>query len=409
MADTTQLQQTLSRQAAETAAPAFAAPSAPETAAPGPLAPQPSAPVAPDAPIEAPAFAHPAPAEAPAVRTRVWYLDVLRVLAIFGVVLYHTAGGIAAVCADGSAARAVCTAIAAWTFFCVPLLFMISGTLFLDPARTVTLRGICRKNVTRVAVAYVFWSALYAVLTTLYAQHGFSAAAVREMFYQFAVGQYHLWFLYAIIGLYLITPLLRSFAGDEHLVRLFLALWAAFSLVLPYFSALPGMGWLGEITTKWHLDFVTGFTGYFVLGRWLCMRERPLWHGWAALGAGMACFALAAAWPASAAAGGLYGGFLSPGAALAAAGLFLLLRAAWRKTPALSARRGWLLAQLSACSFGVYLVHDFTLILFRKAGLFTSPLPAGLWAPVCGALVFLVSFGIIKLARRVPFVRRWLT
>ena len=83
---------------------------------------------------------------------------------------------------------------------------------------------------------------------------------------------YHFWFLYMIVGLYLITPLLRVLVAhaDRKVLRYFLLLWFVGSAVVPVLSIFVTFNLVGDIF------LVTGYIGYFLLGLYLLdVKVRP--------------------------------------------------------------------------------------------------------------------------------------
>ena len=102
------------------------------------------------------------------------------------------------------------------TWHAVPVFVMISGSLFLS--REITIKELYRKYIFRIAAAFVFWSAVYAVRSYLKEGSLFSAWDL------FVAGNYHLWFLPMIIGLYMIVPFMKVIAESEVLTKYFLAL-----------------------------------------------------------------------------------------------------------------------------------------------------------------------------------------
>lgn len=82
---------------------------------------------------------------------------------------------------------------------CVPLFFMVSGYLFLGE------RSPGTKNIVRLVSAIAFYSAI------AIAYRFFAGLPVENQIKQVATSPafYHLWFLYALVGVYLIAMLLR--------------------------------------------------------------------------------------------------------------------------------------------------------------------------------------------------------
>ena len=161
---------------------------------------------------------------------RIAYFDVLRILATFAVIVLHLS-------AQHWADTDVHTR--AWQAFnlydsavrwAVPVFVMISGSLFLSGSQS--LLHILKKNVLRLVTAFVFWSALYAVFMV-----NFEGCPKDLIAQQFFNGHYHMWFLFMIVGLYLIVPFLRPIVRDEKLLRYFLLLTLIFTFLLPQIAS----------------------------------------------------------------------------------------------------------------------------------------------------------------------------
>ena len=207
---------------------------------------------------------------------RVVYFDALRVFASLAVMVLHLA---AQHWGEADVTGAAWRAFNGWNAavrWCVPVFVMISGALFLE--RPVSLKKLCGRHVARVAIAFVFWSGLYALVSARrYPLERW------QIVYELVRGHYHLWFLYMIAGLYLITPLLRRLAEDERLGRYFLLLALLFGFALPELTGLIALytRHLGaDLQTALQtvdLRFVMGFSGYFVLG--YCLNRRTLGRG----------------------------------------------------------------------------------------------------------------------------------
>ena len=159
-------------------------------------------------------------------RRRVIYFDILRIVASFFVVFVHLA---AQHWADVDVSS---RAWFAFNLYCttgkwsVPIFVMISGALFLG--RDVSISAILKKNVARIATVFLFWSGCYALVYLV-----FRHAPLAVVLSQFITGHYHLWFLYMIVGLYLLIPLLRPIVQNETLTRYFLLLAFIFTFLLP--------------------------------------------------------------------------------------------------------------------------------------------------------------------------------
>lgn len=284
------------------------------------------------------------------------YLDVLRVCSMLAVVYLHTAAPSLrqfdqmALWHFSNVLTALCT-------IAVPIFFMISGALLLSSEKTADPRYLLRHRLPRILVPFVLWS-LVAVL-----------AAVQEASPETAKGMLKgilgapvitpYWFIYAIVPIYLLSPLLKKLADamSPTLWQYALLLWFVFSsLIKTARELLPARyGALLTGSPVYHLSLVGGFAGYFLLGYALSRLKRLpnkklLWL----VAALDLAFIILATWRRST---GEYTeqfkSYLSAYVVVLSAAVFLLARS-YLEGKTLRSR---LLPLLSGISFCVYLVH----------------------------------------------------
>ena len=341
-------------------------------------------------------------------KQRTVYLDLLRVLAMVGVVGIHvSAHSFADVPLDSSAWRAMnlWDGLVRWS---VPMFAMVSGAVFLDPERRITAQAIYQKYLPRIILAFALWSALYAAIDC----HG----SVRVFVTQLLRGHYHLWFLYMLAGVYLIVPILRRITREKRLTWYFLALSAVFTFGVPdlvLLAQLADRAWdlgLAPIVTdvqQYTMFFLTlGFVPYFVLGyalhaRRLTKRETCLLCALGVLGFVLA--PLLNAWYSRMNNAPLveffaYNKFC---VLFQTAGVFAAAKAlAGRLRPA---AQQWVI-RLAACSFGVYLAHPLLLDLLVPPAILTCGRWAYLTIPAVVLLAALGALVISVLLRRIPWL-----
>ena len=339
---------------------------------------------------------------------RIRYLEMLRAIAIVAVVVLHAAITEWHQLPPQGARWETLAWINSALRFCVPVFFMISGALLLDPARPLSLRGLWRRRIPRLLVAFASWSLLYAIVE-VYAPGGSGDPA--ELARRFFTGHFHLWFLLALAGLYMVLPLLRAIVRDPATGWYFVALAGPFAFAFPLLERLPVVGEvLSEVLGTMRVELVLGYSVYFVLGHLLnrmeLRRAQLVWIASAGalglLGTGIGTSLV------SRAEGGsdeLFFGFLTPGVGLASVAVFCLARARWGEAPG---RLPWLAAVLAANSLGIYLVHPLFQRLYREFGLTTEIAPPLLSVPLLAVLVLIPSLAVAALLRRIPRVGRYL-
>jgi surface polysaccharide O-acyltransferase-like enzyme len=337
------------------------------------------------------------------------WIDNARILAIFAVVLLHVSAQALTENAVGSTNWWVGAFFNSATRWGVPVFVLLSGALLLGRSSQEGARDFYRKRASRVLVPLLFWSLAFvlwvALKTTLKGGVPDWASLGRRLL----SGQpyYHLWFLYMILGLYLLTPFLRLLferAPDRQVLQLSLLLFALVGADAVYQSVQPERG--RRFILVWCFDYLP----YFCLGGFLAR-----WRG-TLPGRGLT-LALACAAPVFAFLG-YSGSVLGDQPQLAAyfhdnlglttvlgavaISLLLLRGGEWRLLGAAN-------APLGALVFGIYLMHPLVLESLRLTRFQTTTA----WGPAYAALLLLVAaavFGITALLAwlisRLPGLRR---
>lgn len=142
------------------------------------------------------------------------FLDVLRVLATCAVVLMHVLTGATDV-TDASIVpeyRSLLLSVMDLVTWCVPIFLLISGYLFLNPERTLTYPVMIKKYCRRIALAILLFGIPYAASELVVAERTFRIRMIPEALKMTLMGHTwsHMWYLYLILFLYLITPLLKK-------------------------------------------------------------------------------------------------------------------------------------------------------------------------------------------------------
>jgi surface polysaccharide O-acyltransferase-like enzyme len=361
-------------------------------------------------------------------QSRINWLDGLRVLACFLVIVSHSTD----LYVETASGAYFVTVVRA----CVPLFVMISGALLL-PMRGTT-EEFLRRRFSRLVAPFLIWGVILALLPIPGAEpdwaptgnilHGLvEKGSLSLMAYNilmlpcnFTGSNVHFWFLYVIMGLYLFIPIISPWIRQTTTGRLlvFLSLWG-FTLCLPYFQHLPGHGFFPALHGEcdWNARGMTyyfgGYLGYLVLGHLLTRLPKLTAGRGLALAAGM----FVVGWAAT------YVGFvwsvahkttgkdleffienLSPNVALMAMAIFIGARA--------FLSGGWggrILKPLAVLSFGVFLVHYWVLLWVRD-WLLTGALhgqPAWVGVPLIAIPTFLIALIIAKAVSLLPG-SRWL-
>lgn len=206
-------------------------------------------------------------------KNRVVFLDYLRVIACFMVMIIHSCepfylGGLGTYIKNSSDALWV-TLIDSAFRAAVPL-FVITSSYLLFPLKQ-DAASFFKKRFIRVAVPLIVWSLLYALIP-LYGSEQNAGANLKQLVFNFTGSAGHLWFVYMLLGIYVLMWMLSGWISTitKKQELAFLCVWA-FTTLFPFFRQIATNGELwGE--GNWNefgaFYYVSGFIGFIVLGHY---------------------------------------------------------------------------------------------------------------------------------------------
>ena len=211
------------------------------------------------------------------MKKKIYYLDVLRVIACLMVIMIH-ASGYYVTKNIGSTNFWISNVLDSLVRVAVPIFVMISGALLLDKNYKYSKDKLV-SHIYKMILMFVVWSLMYTllfdVIEPIILKH--ESISVFKTIINFVKGYYHLWFFYLIVGLYLILPLLRLWVKDENkkYVEYFLILSIIFTFIISWGLTI-GSYYSDNIVkiseffnNKFQLKYISGYTSYFILGWYL--------------------------------------------------------------------------------------------------------------------------------------------
>lgn len=333
-------------------------------------------------------------------------LDILRFLALLCVVGLHVDSGIWSSLEILTSDWIVATLYrVTWA---VPIFVMISGRFFLDPNKDITFSAIYHKYILRLLTAILFWGVVYQIYYWGQGSDlnwkGFLSEALQ--------GAYHMWYLWMLIGLYAIIPILRELAQDSKLTWYFIGLYFIVQCLSYFGRDLPLIGsTIGNIMDTVQLKFVGGYTAYYLLGyqlyRWQPTKKQEV----LLYTAGILITVLSPAaniWLASRT--GViteyFTKYEAPTTFIQAAALYTFFAKQISKVNWKSRTKKFFF-WTTKYGFGAYLIH--ALVNSYVPGLldFLSP-SLGLWLPLTTLAVTVVSFISAFLLHNIPLVGKYI-
>lgn len=354
--------------------------------------------------------------------SRIVFLDYIRVVACFMVLLVHscemyycttapdgTAGWFTRV--DTEAERLWVSLYDGFCRMAVPLFMIVSAYLLVPMKNGMNMLTFYRRRAKRILPPFFFFLVAYALAPYFMGMEDFNTTLgnLARVPFNFPDMAGHLWFVYPLIGLYLFIPffspwLEKATAKEE---RIFLALFAV-STFVPFLERAYEFVWGACLWNRFDtLWYFSGFLGYLVMAHYI--RVHLDWNKSKRLLWGSVC-TIAGAIPTIM---GFYlsvpiqeyvytgdaeitWAFCTPNVALLTFGAFLLFTCIQtRNVPK------WLLS-LSDLTFGIYLMH--LLILPQLASWLKGyGITPAVTIPAIAIGTFLACTAIASIVKLLPF------
>lgn len=327
--------------------------------------------------------------------------DVIRVSACLAVVLLHLSATIVMQPDQpGTVSWHMANLIDAATRWCVPVFVMLSGALLLDAKKYASPREFWTRRMNRLLPAMIFWSVVYLAWRAYFWKQPLSFQTIAQ---DLIAGRpyIHLYFLFLIAGLYLMTPLLSSVASSLGVKQLGQAIVIMAALAL-------GANAVDVLGTSAFTLFVP-YIAYYFAGLY-CVRvlaDRPGPYGMLLAGAILVTTVLTAM---LVSARGLddrwsfyfYEDFSPTIMVMAVTVFMVLLRASI--SPAIQ----WVAQRLAPWTLGVYVAHPIIVELLRYSYHTTWP---GMfrplyYVPITFVATMALTFAIVALMQKLPLLRR---
>lgn len=344
---------------------------------------------------------------------RIVYLDYLRIVAIFAVVVLHVSGYSWSMEIVNSFSWQICNIYRGTSQWGVAIFVMISGALFLS--KKISLKKLYKKYIFRIAVAFIFWSTLYAFWSNFYIDHNYN---INGLITTIVFGHYHLWFMYMIIGIYMVVPFLRKIVEEKRIAYYFIVVSFVFAFFVPEITHIIGIinndmsKLFNDFVAQFDLHLVLGYSGFFVLGYLLNDIEikkkyRIVIYVFGIIGLIFSVSSSSAiSWILHAPTAFSYDNITIENL-MVAISIYVFAKTYLNKDPSLSSKKG-LLFNVPKCSFGVYLVHPFIIESLEQLNITALSFNSLFSIPVLSILVYCAALLVSAGLNKIPFVNKWI-
>ena len=323
-------------------------------------------------------------------KTREYAFDILRVISMIMVIIIHIANVYCRSFGMISTKSYLISLI--FNTICrvsVPIFFMISGTLLLDREFN---KSKYLKRVIKYLILIVVWDIIYLVWEYFY------LGITYDKLYMLIIDPYraHLWFLYTILVLYTIQPLLKLIMDKSNNVvkTILLTIWIILSLA----------SMLNPYIAKFFTIF--SYIGYFIIGKYLYdfikkydLRKYSL----TLIIIMIICYSISIWMNYSLSISlnqfyNLFFAYRTPFIMISSFALYILIISNYQKD-----NLNKLFIGLSDLSLGVYLIHGIFLDITVKEFIYSS-INSLIGIPIFTIIIFILSTLSIKLIKKIKFL-----
>lgn len=323
---------------------------------------------------------------------------------------------------------------------CVPLFVMMTAVLLLPIKQGTTYGEFCGKRIGRLLMPLLFWSITLPLLAFCYfgyinpdtANLQLSAddytvsnliTRLYTFIFNFNFDTIPLWYLYMLIGLYLIMPIINAWLvnAQRKEIKQLLCIWGV-TLLLPYIKMVaPALGYdgnyghmgiLGECDWNVYGTFyyVSGFIGYIILAYYL--KEYPLQWSWRKMA--LICIPMFLAGYAITSVGYIITNNYYPGNYayleilwyFTGINVFLMTFPVFIVIQKINARPRLWMQKVASLTFGVYLCH-FT-FTFVSYDLYDTSLPYVVRILLAATTTLMISLSITWIMSKFALTRRFI-
>lgn len=201
-------------------------------------------------------------------------LDVLRWMATLAVIYYHVFNAVVSYTDFGNTkySQVWYDLLAVPLRWHVPTFLMISGALFMNTQKVVTYKAVFFKYIKRLILALLFFGFLFSMIEYYFDYKTIDIKSLAYSLNNVVIGKSwsHMWYLYMMIGIYLIVPPLKIFinaAGTKNILYLLILLFV-------FVSCLPEIFSYYNYKTGFYIPFSGAYILYFILGYFCLYRIR---------------------------------------------------------------------------------------------------------------------------------------
>lgn len=328
-------------------------------------------------------------------KNRLIYADILRIYSTFLVLLLHFSGIMWTRLDITSFDWRIINIYNTFSRTAVPIFVMLSGIFFLNPKKNISITKLYKKYILRIFISLIFWSIIYLIL---FPNLNFNIVEISNVILK-GNTNYHLWYLYMLIGLYILTPIIRVFIKNSTKKDLeyFIIIILLFYFSVNFLPNIAIFSYIKMFTSKMLVFNISPYIFYYVLGYYLSTyklskkSETFIYI----IGFLSMIFSIYITRFYTLSNSKQYDAWQYPNnlnIALYTIAVFLLIKNLFSKSIDPNSFAFKILDVLSSCSFGIFLTHDIMIKICLSLNVFTNLKSPILFVPILTIVDFILCF-----------------
>lgn len=345
------------------------------------------------------------------------YIDLIKTIAIICVIIIHTTSLSFTGFKVMSANYFFTAFLSCATRIAVPLFVMCSGAVFLNMSKEIPTKKIYKTYIPRLLASLIIFALFYEgvdILFSYLATGVFDISVIKACINNLLTfsTHFHLYYLYIIIFIYCLVPIIRVYlksATQKDLKYLLTFLFITAS-VLPFLRCFfPLNRYFGSMTLQYSLNLTYGMLVYFMSGHYLNTYEisKKAFKITSILGILGVIVTFGGTTLHTIKNGYLTESFISamtPFVLFSACAVFIGIKKSSSKIH--SEKITKVITYISKSSFCIYLIHHFYIMVLERLGLTIFAFTPFLSLPLVVILTFLLSVATYVVLSKVPLLRK---
>ena len=339
-------------------------------------------------------------------KKRVFYFDILNILAMLAVVAMHCNGIVHRnpnIRAWKSSLFVDCI-----MYWAVPVFFMLSGATLMTYREKYDTKTFFKRRLTKILIPFIFWTAIMFVWKYLTKQFVLDSYSIKNIISAFMSNKEEstYYFMFLILSIYITMPLLSLLAKDEYRKTLWFTVILIFILntTIPNLLQWVGISYKSNVTVQVGNYVIYIFLGYLLSTQDLSKKQKYIIYIGAILGLIFRYFTtyfpsiesgkvIKTTW-----------GYWTWHCVLLSIAVFVFIKGLNFEKITKNEKLKKLLAKISKCSFGIYLIH--IIVKYYVVLLLKWDVQSCSFRTIGIIVVYLISLAIVWILKQIPIVKK---